>query len=320
MFNSKNRETIEIGFRLGGYDTDSKGKAWFSDIKFEEGVPEENNTWNMAFFIFKNIDITIDNNIYKTNMDNEDIQLIERNIQRFRKTLPELCENKMNIEYNTYFVEEPLDTISYDESNGYYFDPMDVYDKIIDQIKYNNFDHIFVIFESEDINKSTEKALETDWVGLGGMDFLGIGFSNIRLPEKEGRHMFEYKNYHTFPEEVFVHEFLHTLERNSGEFGIEVPKLHSYKDYGYENTDSVGLKSWYTDYMNKRINNNGENIGLDESLYIASKPCNQVNFVNSKEIEFDKEPENIIEIVELFVYNSKKLIERISEGVVVKTS
>lgn len=319
MFNSKNRNSIEIAFRLGSYDTDSKGKAWFSDIVLEEGVADENNTWNMAFFVFKNIDITIDENIYNTSMDNEDIQLIEKNIQRFKKSMSELSENKINIEYSTYYVDKPLDTISYDESNGYYFDSIDVYDKIIDQVKYNNFDHIFIIFESEDINKSSEKALENDWVGLGGMDFLEIGFSNIRLPEKEGRHMYEYKTYHTFPEEVFVHEFLHTLERNSNEFGLDIPKLHDYKDYGYENSDSVGLKNWYADYMNKRILYNGEYVGIDESLYTVSKPCNQVNFVNSEEIEFDKEPENIVQTVKLFIYNSKILIERLREGVFVKT-
>lgn len=320
MFNSKNRESVEIAFRLGSYDTDAKGKVWFSDIVLEEGTPDDNNTWTMAFFIFKNIDITIDENVYKTSMNNEDIQLIEKNIQRFKKTIPELSENKMNIEYSTYYVEEPLDTISYDEINGYYFDAIDVYNKIIEQVKYNNFDHIFIVFESEDINKSPEKALENDWVGLGGMDFLGIGFSNIRLPEEEGRHMYEYKNYHTFPEEVFVHEFLHTLERNSKEFGIDVPELHAYKDYGYENTDNVGLKNWYADYMTKKIIHDGEYIGLDENLYITSKPCNQVNFVNSIEIEFDKEPKNIVETIELFIYNSKILLNRLKEGVLVKAS
>ena len=50
------------------------------------------------------------------------------------------------------------------------------------------------------------------------MDYLGIGFSNIRLPNSEKSYTYQY-NYriNTFPEEVFVHEFLQTLERNSKE-------------------------------------------------------------------------------------------------------
>lgn len=318
MFNSKNRENIEIAFRLGSYDTDSKGKVWFSDITLEEGKTDTNNTWTMAFFVFKNIDLVIDNNTYKTSMNSEDMQLIEKNIRRFKTSMNEMSENKINVEYNIYYVDEPLNSISYDENNGYYFDAIDVYEKIIDQVKYNNFDHIFAVFESEDINKTSEKRLANDWVGLGGMDFLGIGFSNIRLPEKEGRHMYEYKNYHTFPEEVFIHEFLHTMERNSAEFGFDIPRLHDYEEYGYEDSEIIGLKNWYTDYMNKKILKDGQYLGIDESGYINFKPCNQVNFIDSIEIEFDKEPQNIKETLKLFIDNSSVLINRIKEGVFVK--
>ena len=38
IFNSKNRETVNIGFRLGGYLGEAKGKAWFADFKLEEGI------------------------------------------------------------------------------------------------------------------------------------------------------------------------------------------------------------------------------------------------------------------------------------------
>ncbi len=149
------------------------------------------------------------------------------------------------------------------------------------------------------------------------MDYLGIGFSNIRLPENEGRHMYVYRSYHTFPEEVFIHEFLHTLERNSKEFELEIPELHAYDQYGYVNDSNTGLKSWYSDYMNKSVRDDEELVGIDQSLYTSSKPCNSENFLNSQEIEFDKEPKNIIEVVKLFIYNSKVLIERIKEGKVV---
>lgn len=36
MFNSKNETEVDIGFRLGGFDTLSKGKVWFSDFKMEK--------------------------------------------------------------------------------------------------------------------------------------------------------------------------------------------------------------------------------------------------------------------------------------------
>ena len=38
IFNSKDREEVDIGFRLGGYLGNCTGTAWFSDFTFEEGT------------------------------------------------------------------------------------------------------------------------------------------------------------------------------------------------------------------------------------------------------------------------------------------
>ena len=50
IFDSKNRETIEIGFRLGGNSSKVKGTAWFSDFKLEEGIKDNSSNWNVACF------------------------------------------------------------------------------------------------------------------------------------------------------------------------------------------------------------------------------------------------------------------------------
>lgn len=46
------------------------------------------------------------------------------------------------------------------------------------------------------------------------MDYYGIGFSNIRLPNDSKSYIYKYDSrINAFPEEVFLHEFLHSLER-----------------------------------------------------------------------------------------------------------
>lgn len=60
-----------------------------------------------------------------------------------------------------------------------------------------------------------------------------IGFSNIRIPNENADLLYTYSNFNTFPEEVFVHEFLHNLERIENECKNEIPELHSYEKYGY---------------------------------------------------------------------------------------
>lgn len=37
IFNSKDRKNIKLGFRLGGYEDNSTGTAWFSNFKIEVG-------------------------------------------------------------------------------------------------------------------------------------------------------------------------------------------------------------------------------------------------------------------------------------------
>ena len=129
------------------------------------------------------------------------------------------------------------------------------------------------------------------------MDLYGIGFSTIRLSTNKNSYTYEYKiGMNTFPEETYLHEFLHTLERNSEEFGYEVPELHSHETYGYKEEGTVGLKQWYADYMNCKILDEKTNtyVGLNSDLY-KLKPIHESDFKYPLELEFYHEPENIIE-------------------------
>ena len=135
------------------------------------------------------------------------------------------------------------------------------------------------------------------------MDYYGIGFSNIRLPNSSKSYVYKYNvRINQFPEEVFLHEFLHTLERNSEEYGYERPELHDYEKYGYENEAIIGQERWYTDYMNKNIRTNSGYIGLPQEIYTL-KPAKKSNFENSYKVEAFKEPENIIEEIRQIINN-----------------
>lgn len=59
-FNSKNRNQVDIGFRLGGYEDSSIGTAWFSDFKIESGIVDENNNWKFLCILFDNVDVNIE--------------------------------------------------------------------------------------------------------------------------------------------------------------------------------------------------------------------------------------------------------------------
>ena len=129
------------------------------------------------------------------------------------------------------------------------------------------------------------------------MDIYGIGYSNIRLPNDSSSYVYTYSAYvNTFPEEVFVHEFLHSLERILQERNYEIPELHDYNKYGYDEKRLVGLKDWYRDYMNCNIKNNeGKLVGLNEIVYSLTPPAESDFKYKIENKDFNNEPNNIIE-------------------------
>lgn len=143
------------------------------------------------------------------------------------------------------------------------------------------------------------------------MDYYGIGYSNIRLPNSSKSYMYKYDSkINTFPEEVFMHEFLHSLERTAEEYGYTIPALHDYEKYGYKNQDLTGIKDWYKDYINNNIKISSGYTGLPEKVFTL-KPAKNLDFKYSYKIDEFHEPQNIIEQIEqLFknvIYNLKNI-------------
>ena len=312
IFNSKNRTTVDIGFRLGGVNGLAKGEAWFSDFKIEQGQSDDDNEWNMACFIFENTNVNINNNQINIQTTSTDITDIKDTINRFEKACNELSEGKMTAKCDIYQIQDPITSLSYDEEFGYFVSPEDIENQIKNIINQNNYDHIFAVVRLG--NEEHENDIEIkDWIGLGSMDYYGIGFSNIRLPNSSRSYIYKYSTtVNQFPEEVFLHEFLHSLERTAGEYGYQIPALHDYENYGYENEYLVGQKKWYKDYMNKAIYSSGEYIGLPGEVY-ALKPAKQSNFTYAFTLDEYNEPQNIIEEIRGIFINLWRNVKIIME-------
>lgn len=165
IFDSKNREEFEIGFRLGGNNSNSKGTAWFSNFKLEEGIKDNSNNWNIACFIIENVDVNIDGQNIKLSMRRSDVETMKDNMERFKKSANELSNNKMTVDYDIYEINEPVTTVSYSEEFAYYLDPSDVYEHIKDYLKQEEYDYIFVAVRLGD-NYENVSIQVNDWIGL----------------------------------------------------------------------------------------------------------------------------------------------------------
>ncbi len=175
IFNSKDREEVDIGFRLGGYLGKCTGTAWFSDFTFEEGTISQNNNWKFACFIFENTDVVLNGKEINISMSETDINDIRDTIKRFGANIKDLSGNKMTADYDTYIVKDPITKLSYDEEFGYYVAAEDVEDSIKDVVKQNEYDHIFVIIRLG--NEEYRNDIQVnDWIGLR---FYGLLWNRI---------------------------------------------------------------------------------------------------------------------------------------------
>ncbi len=309
LFNSKNRTSVDVGFRLGGYEDDCSGTVWFSDFKIESGVEDTSNEWNFVCFIFKNVDIENNSEGYNVtlNMSQEDINEMKNNMNRFKNSCEELSGYNMRVNYDIIEINEPLTSLSYNEDSGYYVAPENVMNIIDPYLEEKSYDHIFLCVRLGDMITQTQY----DWLGLGGISYKGMGFSNIRLPNDTNSYTYQYiTRRNTFPEEVFIHEFLHSLERNQASYGYNVPALHDYGLYGYKNEAVIGQREWYRDYMQKNIDSNGEKIGLESFIYTA-KPVHEEDFEFSYDFseKIYSEPKNVIEDFMMILKRIKNIFE-----------
>lgn len=169
MFNSQNRTTIKLGFRLGGNTGTAKGTAWFSDFKLEKGLNSNDANWNVACFVFKNTDVIINGERMNFSMAFSEIEAIESDMRRFETSSESISEGKIKIDYDIYNIDEPLKTISYSEEHGYYFNPYDVNKAIENIVLENNYDYIFVAVKMGDNEKEIPVK---NWVGLRKYGFI----------------------------------------------------------------------------------------------------------------------------------------------------
>lgn len=145
IFNSKDREEVNIGFRLGGYLGEVIGEAWFSDFTLEEGVAERDNNWKFACFIFKTTDVKINQKQIKLSVTQSDINDITNTLKLFETSCNKMSNKKMTAECDIYEIDTPLSKLSYDNQFGYYASAEDIEEQIKDTISSNDYDHIFAI-------------------------------------------------------------------------------------------------------------------------------------------------------------------------------
>lgn len=293
-FNSYEDETLDIAFRLGDNDENCKGTAWFSNICIESGKQKQTNDWKFAVFMINHTKAESNNRGINEELNMSHVSAIKNSLESFTKTVQSFSKNNINASYDIFEINEPLKHVSYDKETGYYVSPQNVY-TLINHNLYNgqNYDHIFIVANIGD----TIGQDKIDWIGLGGMLYNNIGYSNIRISNNTLK-LYQSSGTNYFSEEIMLHEFLHTLERNSIRMKNQTIALHDYEKFGYKNEARYGLRDWYQDYMQKKIKGN---LGLEEEVFYT-QPTSAKNF---------RKRDTITEVI----YSKQNIVQKIMEKI-----
>ena len=77
--------------------------------------------------------------------------------------------------------------------------------------------------------------------------------------------------------------------------------------YGYTDEKVVGLKRWYTDYMQCQVMAaDTSRIGVPQEIY-SIKPATPADFEYTYELDALKEPQNVIEEIKSIIKRIEKL-------------
>ena len=248
VFNSGNATSLKVLLENGGSSALTSGTAYFKDIVLEE----MDNQWNVLALIYPSAEI----GSYKKQFSEEDLEVIQKVLSEFPKSIEELSGGRMNIQkLDTVIMDAPLRSVSTDWAEPVLGSDIDA-DAILSQDDYN----LVVIYAPvRDADLTDETNPYHGWGGIGGREYLYHGrrinyciVNYIEYRDLTDPFPYQDKVYDTKNLNWIIHEMLHCIEVNSGYNGFsDFTPLHSAYDCGY--TSKYGGMDWYTDLMQNKI-------------------------------------------------------------------
>jgi|GEM_PF-5979139 len=216
-FNSQNYSQVRLALRHGFSGDDSHGITQFRNVRLIQHETTYDNNWHILGVVIRNIDVNISGiGRVQLQMSERDERVAAEMFNRAFSALPIMADGRMTITREVHFIDVPLTSVS-PLWGGYWASPNDIYPLISDLLATQRFDHVSSIIR---LNRTGSPNIPTvGWSGLASFRE-DIGFCLTQLgPAYNWWHPF-YENVNSGTRSPVVHEFIHTLERNSRDRGI----------------------------------------------------------------------------------------------------
>lgn len=238
-----------------------------SDTTTSVGPPA---TWKGLLLIYRHTDVTFtrsDGSTYRlrATMSDKMYSLSRDVVAKFVKAAGNWSDDYTAMDLKIVDVSRTLDELSQLSNGKYWVGPKSVRTELDKYAPTGTYDSIFVLWEAKD---SDGVRVPTGGWGLTvspGPWANGAGFSSIHTPAEYWWWDVKY------PQEVFVHEWLHQVlffHENAGRLKLD---LHGEAQYGYKAIDG-SYKHWLSDVMRGLVKDGSKYIGLSYEIWRAGTP------------------------------------------------
>jgi hypothetical protein len=257
---------ITVSFNLGYTFNTCSGCAWFENIRFipVDEITKESSTWKFLAVLLTESGIdTFDSHTgtplqLHHVMSNEERTLIRNSLHTFEKDMNLDAEGLFSIEVDILEAQKPY--TDYAKNNFGYVVSRSSARRYLESLGVDilSYDHVILI--------ACQPGLPVNYYGLGGLSILDqVGYSFILHADLQSSMPYlrgEREN--SWIPSIYVHEFLHSIERCANSLNLPVPLIDGDR-FGYPDVEEY--RSWYRDFMHKRLRANGNLLGVDPRIW-----------------------------------------------------
>jgi len=214
----------------------------------EEPLPD----WYFLFAVFKNVDADYMQNDIKKHtkysMTQDEIDFVKGDARDFEEFMNQVGVIRVHVE--VVEIDATITELAdYGDTGGWLSTVQDAPLLAKSNIDLDRYDHVTCIASLND---------HMGYLGLGGSSYEnGTGHSFVNLCNREYYVNTLRATEKEFPPSIYVHEFLHFMERMNQKWGAEFG-LHLTGDRIYSSTNTDNWKTYYTDALLNRVNGDSE--------------------------------------------------------------
>ncbi len=228
-------------------------------------------TWDTLVLVYRSTDVTYTwegkTSRLRTSMTSTDVQQAVSTVKRTPATVYNWSGNLANMRMTVVYPNHPVKRVSLHANPdlGLWLSPADIAADLDTYAPAGRYDSIFVIWRRDNDAGQIIPDKGWGWTTADRTHTNGAYYSVVTLlPNHRGWPG-------TYPEEVWVHEWLHQAEAFYRSKGYSVPGLHDTSIYGYTAFNGSWRK-WYEAYMRGRIWSGSAFTGITPTAWASGTP------------------------------------------------